>query len=253
MTLQIPLLSVKSEKAQVEIIRGEEQLTLMVKTGKYQQFLRENPKKSGLIAEGQIGYIDPSSLEEGDLEEWMEKFADTKGLVVDLRYYPSYPICYYLGEYLLEEPAQFARMAMPNPVLPGNFYLDENFYTGGGSLVKAGLAEKEEEYPLYRGKVILLMDEYTQSHGEFTVMALRQAPGALVVGSPSIGADGNKTILPLPGGLEISFTGMGVYTPEGGQTQRVGLMPDVECRPTVEGLRMERDELLEKAEELILG
>ena len=152
MTLQIPLLSVKSEKAQVEIIRGEEQLTLMVKTGKYQPFLWENPKKSGLIAEGQIGYIDPSSLEEGDLEEWMEKFADTKGLVVDLRYYPSYPICYYLGEYLLEEPAQFARMAMPNPVLPGSFYLDENFYTGGGSLVKAGLLRRRKNIRFTGGR-----------------------------------------------------------------------------------------------------
>ena len=49
----------------------------------------------------------------------------------------------------------------------------------------------------------------------------------------------------------MSITGLGVYTPEGKQTQRCGLEPDVECYPSIEGIRDGRDELLEKAVEII--
>lgn len=65
-------------------------------------------------------------------------------------------------------------------------------------------------------------------------------------------ADGNVVNLVLPGGVSLYFTGLGVYTPDGNQTQRVGLVPDVECHYTVEGLRDGRDELMEKAMDIIL-
>ena len=96
------------------------------------------------------------------------------------------------------------------------------------------------------------MDEFSQSQSEFTLMALRQAPRAVVVGSPSIGADGNVVTLRLPGSVQVLFTGLGVVTPDGGQTQRVGLEPDVYCRPTAEDLRQGRDPLMETAASLIL-
>lgn len=95
------------------------------------------------------------------------------------------------------------------------------------------------------------MNETSMSQTEFTVMALRQAPGAVVVGSPSIGADGNVVRLSLPGSLILHISGLGVYTPEGEPTQRTGLLPDIECRPTIEGLREGRDELMEKAVSII--
>lgn len=45
---------------------------------------------------------------------------------------------------------------------------------------------------------------------------------------------------------------IGVYTPEGEQTQRCGLKPDVECWQTIEGISEGKDELLEQAAKLIL-
>ena len=82
-------------------------------------------------------------------------------------------------------------------------------------------------------------------------MALRQAPNAIVVGSPSVGADGNVVKVSLPGEVIFSMTGLGVYTPEGEQTQRCGLKPDIECWQTVEGIKAGKDELLEEAIKLI--
>lgn len=107
--------------------------------------------------------------------------------------------------------------------------------------------------PLYKGKVVLLMDERTQSHGEFTIMSLRNAPEAVVIGSPSIGADGNAVYISLPGNTITKMTGLSVFYPDGRQTQRVGLEPDIYVMPTVEGLKEGRDELMEKAIPLVNG
>jgi C-terminal processing protease CtpA/Prc len=47
------------------------------------------------------------------------------------------------------------------------------------------------------------------------------------------------------------ISGIGVYYPDGTETQRVGIVPDIEIRPTIGGIRNGKDELLEKAIELI--
>ncbi len=85
------------------------------------------------------------------------------------------------------------------------------------------------------------------SNAEYTVMSLQNAENVTVMGEETIGADGNVVRLPLPGNIELLFTSLGVYTPEMGQTQRIGLSPDIEVYPTVEGIKEGRDELLEAA------
>jgi C-terminal processing protease CtpA/Prc len=49
------------------------------------------------------------------------------------------------------------------------------------------------------------------------------------------------------------FTGLGVFKPCGGQTQRVGLSPDIVVTPTIAGIRDGRDELMEAAVQFLLG
>ncbi len=76
---------------------------------------------------------------------------------------------------------------------------------------------------------------------------------ALVVGSTTAGADGNISHVTLPGGLQTSISGIGVYYPDRVPTQRVGIVPDVVVTPTVEGIRNGKDEVLEEAIRQILG
>ena len=47
------------------------------------------------------------------------------------------------------------------------------------------------------------------------------------------------------------ISGIGVYYPDGTETQRVGIVPDVEVKPTIKGLTEGKDEVLEKALEWI--
>ena len=107
--------------------------------------------------------------------------------------------------------------------------------------------------PRFTGRVVILLDEVSQSQAEYTAMALRAAPGARVVGSTTAGADGNVSAIPLPGNLHAMISGIGVFYPDKRPTQRIGIVPDVEVRPTIAGIRAGRDEVLEAGIREILG
>lgn len=103
----------------------------------------------------------------------------------------------------------------------------------------------------YQGKIVILIDENSQSHAEFCTMYYRTITNSVVIGSNSTGADGNVSRIDLPGGIHTMFSGIGIYYPDGTETQRVGLVPDIYIYPTVQGIREGRDEILEKAIEVV--
>ena len=76
---------------------------------------------------------------------------------------------------------------------------------------------------------------------------LEQAAGATLIGSPTHGANGDVTVMRLPGGLRMSFTGQEVRHADGRQLQKVGIQPEVVVRPTLAGLRAGKDEVLDRA------
>ena len=78
-------------------------------------------------------------------------------------------------------------------------------------------------------------------------MALQATGRSTLIGSQTAGADGNVSYVYLPGKITAVFTGLGIFYADGRQTQRIGLIPDIECRPTIEGIRAGRDEVLERA------
>ena len=49
------------------------------------------------------------------------------------------------------------------------------------------------------------------------------------------------------------ISGLGIFYPDRKPTQRVGILADVEVKPTIAGIRAGRDELMEEALRRILG
>mgnify|MGYP000122739726 CR=1 FL=1 len=91
------------------------------------------------------------------------------------------------------------------------------------------------------------MNERTQSLAEYMIMMFRDADNTVVMGSNSVGSDGNLAYLYAPEGNILQFSGIGILTAEGEQTQRIGLSPDIYVEPTIAGIREGRDELIEAA------
>ncbi|WP_051958811.1 S41 family peptidase [Janthinobacterium sp. RA13] len=181
-----------------------------------------------------IAYLKLSSLKRADVAAHMAAAAGSRGLIIDLRNYPREFVVFALGAYLVERPTAFARFTKGDLGNPGAFH-----WTQPVALYP--------QAPRYAGKVMLLVDEVSQSQAEYTAMALRVAPRAKVVGSTTAGADGNISTFSLPGGLSTLISGIGVFYPDRRPTQRVGIIPDIEVRPTLAGIRAGRDEVLEAA------
>jgi hypothetical protein len=186
-----------------------------------------------------IAYLYPGSLKRGEIAEIIPEIAKTKGLIIDLRSYPSDFIVFSLGEYLMPKPANFVKFSTGSVTTPGLFTFREELKVG------------KENSDFYKGKVVILINEITQSQAEYTTMAFRTAPRATVIGSTTAGADGNVSQFFLPGGISTMVSGIGVYYPDGKETQRIGIVPDVIVKPTIKGVTEGRDELLEKAIEII--
>jgi C-terminal processing protease CtpA/Prc len=188
----------------------------------------------------EVAYLKLSAFKQGDVAHYVEQAAGTKGWIVDIRNYPSEFAVFALGSLLVDAPTPFARFTVGDLSNPGAFHWNDPI-------------SLEPATPHYGGKIVVLVDEVSQSQAEYTAMALRAAPRTIVVGSTTAGADGNISDFALPGGLSTVFSGLGVFYPDKRPTQVVGIVPDVTVTPTIAGLRAGRDEVLEAGIRAILG
>ncbi len=195
--------------------------------------------KSYKMLDNNIGYITLQSIKDEDIPIIRKAFKDAKGIIIDIRNYPATFVPFKLGSYFVSSSAPFVKFTQGNTNNPGEFTFTEN------------LEIKSTEKP-YGGKVMVLVNEFSQSQAEYTAMAFRAGINTTIIGSTTAGADGNVSAILLPGGLRTMISGIGVYYPNGQETQRIGIIPDIEVTPTIKGIREGRDELLEKAVELIL-
>ena len=187
-----------------------------------------------------IGYINIGKIQTDSLTVIFKKFENTKGIIIDIRNYPNEFMPFAMGSYLKPDSTPFSKYTGPIYNYPGAFRLLGITKNGGDKHIGA-----------YRGHVVILVNEQTQSSAEYTAMALRSAPHAVVMGSQTAGADGDMSFVPFPGGFRSPFSGLGIYYPDGTDTQGAGIVPDVFAYPTREGIATGRDEVLEKAENYI--
>ena len=187
-----------------------------------------------------VAYLKLSSVVSANAVNYIEQAQRARVLVIDIRNYPSEFVVFTLGGLLVSSPTSFARFTAGDASNPGAFRW--------GAIVS-----HTPRTPRFTGAVVVLVDEVSQSQAEYTAKAMRVAPGAIVVGSTTAGADGNVSRIPLPGNVEGMISGIGVFYPDGRPTQRIGIVPDLVVTPTVAGIRAGRDEVLEAGVSRALG
>lgn len=193
-----------------------------------------------------VGYIYAGTFSREHLAEVGQTLPRTRALIIDLRTYPlnvDGALIALIGQSLRTESVVVRQALYQTLALPGLFYRQEQWLFEDFGEVAARCTEP------YKGRVILLVDEMTQSNPEFQAMAFQSCPQTLTIGSPTSGANGSIVWIPLPGQM-TSFSGIGALYPDGTQPQTVGVRLDVEVLPTAEGLQAGRDLVLEKALEL---
>lgn len=202
------------------------------------RWYRKSDDKSFKMLDNNIGYVTLQNIKEEDISQIKSEFKDTKGIIIDIRNYPSTFVPFSLGSYFISSMTPFVKFTNGSVNNPGEFTFT-----------------KELKIPskgkTYKGKLVVLVNELSQSQAEYTSMAFRAGDNTTIIGSTTAGADGNVSAIMLPGGLRTMISGIGVNYPNGNETQRVGIVPNIEVKPTIEGIRQGRDELVEKAIETI--
>ncbi len=175
-------------------------------------------------------------LEDQDISIIFKSLENKKTIIIDLRNYPAY-IYKEFSRYLNSEKRDFCKAYIPDINYPGKFIYKENLQT-------------DSSREAFKGKVIILVNEQSQSRSEFTAMAFQTADNVITIGNQTAGADGDVVRLEYMGGYRTIITGIGILYPDGSETQRIGVKIDIEVKPTINGLSQGRDEVLEKAIEL---
>lgn len=204
------------------------------------RFRHDLPGETFRLLSKDVAYLKLSNVKADQAAKYVESAAGTKGLIIDIRNYPSEFMVFALGSLLVNQKTDFVRFTEGDLSNPGAFHFGPPL-----SLTP--------QQPHYAGKVVILVDEVSQSQAEYTTMAFRSSPRAMVIGSTTAGADGNVSQIPLPGGFRSMISGIGVFYPDKKPTQRVGIIPNREVKPTIAGIRAGRDEVLEAAIREIVG
>ena len=242
--LSMDVLRSHEENIQLKVVRKSEILDKKIPTfakneiNHYFWYRLEPNAKSYKMLDNNIGYINLKNIKKEDVDTIKKEMIKAKGIIIDIRNYPSAFVPYSLGSFFMATKQPFAKFTAPVPDNPGAF-----FYKGQ--------VEIEKSENSFQGPLVIIVNEITQSMAEFTTMAFQAGQNTTVIGSMTAGADGNISMINLPGGLSTAISGLGVYYPDGTETQRVGVMIDQVIHPTIKGIAQGRDELLEKAIEII--
>ncbi len=181
-----------------------------------------------------FGLVNMGKLTVSNIPIMFNALWNTDALILDCRNYPN-GTGWYMINYLFPSPIMIAKFTIPDITFPGTFYWASDVQ-GYGDFSKT-----------YNKRIYILFNEDTQSQAEFTIMAFEQHPMAVKIGSQTAGADGNTSKLYLPGGIFTYFTGLGTFYSNFQQTQRIGIVPNIEVTPTIQGIRDGRDEVMEAA------
>jgi carboxyl-terminal processing protease len=183
-----------------------------------------------------IAYVYAMQVWKGNMDTVKSLIKSHKAVIFDGRNYQSNgDVFYNLFDIFLPAPKIIDMSTYVMPANPGYFEWK--------SSAKIGRVNNT----VYKGEVVILVDERAQSQGEYTAMAFQTIPNAITIGSSTAGADGVKTYIPMGGKLTLSYSGYGVYYPDKRLTQRIGVKIDIQAKKTIESVIKDEDVALDAA------
>jgi C-terminal processing protease CtpA/Prc len=188
-----------------------------------------------------VFYVDLDRADWPKIRARLQDIARAEGVIFDLRGYPQGN--HQVIAHLLTEPdTSGAWMRIAQTIYPDRERVAG--YRDSGWLIKP-------EEPHIRGKVVFITDGRAISYAESFLSFIEFYRLAEIVGQPTAGANGNVNPFDLPGGFRVVYTGMKVVKHDGSRHHTIGIQPTVPARRTLRGVLENRDELFDKALELI--
>jgi len=198
-----------------------------------------------------FGYIDLDRLQNGEVDKMFETIKDAPAVIFDMRGYPN-GTAWSIAPRLTDKISPVAAL-FDNPLLEAKNISNED-YSKGANFTFGQPIPKREKGDVYKGKIVMLIDEYAISQSEHTCLFFETArPDITFIGTPTTGANGDVTNLVLPGNIRVSFSGHSVRHADGRQLQRIGIQPTVKVAPSIRGIVEGKDEILDAAIKFLQG
>jgi len=233
-----------SEQVKVEFLKNGKYETKSMMWFNYHDSHRNEFKKGVKkknekfkLLDGNIGYVNMGELKVKDVPDMIETLRPTKAIVFDMRNYPNGTF-EAIANFLNSQEKKFVIYTYPYLNYPGRYVWTEGRNCGS----------KNEDS--YKGKVVVLLNEDSISQSEWTAMCFQTAGNTTIIGSQTAGADGNNFGLDFKE-FHTAYSGIGVYYPDRRETQRIGIIPDIEVKPTIKGIQECKDEVLDRALQFI--
>lgn len=230
----------KGTMARLRIKRGHEALDVPLERH-FQGFIEEWGRPPIQELQDSVYYVNLDKAPWEVIQPELDKLADAKGIIFDMRGYPkgNHEIICHLLE---DKDTSGAWMQIPQIIYP-----DQEKIVGYKEMGWHIMPKK----PKIKGKAVFITDGRAISYAESFMSFIEHYKLGEIVGQPTAGANGNNNPFSLPGGFRIGWTGMKVVKHDGSQHHQIGIQPTVPVKRTLQGVIAGRDELFEKALELI--
>ncbi|OLE53698.1 MAG: hypothetical protein AUG51_11820 [Acidobacteria bacterium 13_1_20CM_3_53_8] len=104
---------------------------------------------------------------------------------------------------------------------------------------------------IYKGRVVILVDEGTRSAGEVFANGFQENGRATIVGTQSCGCVADTDTKKVKGGGVLQYSHLGYISGKGRKLEGAGVVPDRTVPLTIAALRQGRDLVLEEAERIL--
>ena len=232
----------------VEDLKGKQREIEVVRTSR-NSYIPPKPRLDTVeVLKHGYGYIDLVRLLAPKVDQVFNTLKDAPALILDMRGYPTSSSIGKIASWLTDKRG-FLYALHYRPILSA---FDAQFSWKANNahyFEQPFLPDKEgnSKPDVYKGKVIVLINDNAISAAEHWCLILESAADVTFIGTPTMGADGAVTATVLPGNIEVAFTGEGIRHADGRQLQRLGIQPHVIAQLTIKGLIEGRDEVLEAA------
>lgn len=235
------LLGARDSKLTLEVQRPSEKPRIVTvhRTLEYHQLTEPRPPKVHEMKPG-IFYLDIDRISDEDFEKALSQLEKAVGIIFDLRGYPRNidvtPIAH-----LIDQPVTSPQWHVPVMTRPDQKQVSFQFRNW----------TVEPKAPRLKAKVAFLTDGGAISYAETYLGIIEHYKLAEIVGGPTAGTNGNINPFTLSGGYTVIWTGMKVLKHDGSQHHGIGIQPTVCVSRTVHGVAEGRDEVLERAMEVV--
>lgn len=196
-------------------------------------------REESKIYDNNIGYLNLAILNDAHrLESELIKMRNTKALIIDLR--DSYPTADFNHFLQLLSTKKLKLRIDEVPIISANHKNKKQIQFSEYEITP-------DTSFTYSNQIVVLIDKTMISRPEDIAIALKAFPNVIFVGEQTQGTDGEMTKIYLPGGGETSFTGQIIKYANGENFQGIGIIPDIKVERTIDGIKNNKDEILEKA------